>query len=574
MLEWGEQSTMMKILERYRIWMGFFAVGLLWVSPAAGCVFFSSNTFSSVSEFGFTLQWGTSCSTDTLQYTQVDEDPTFLSPLTQSTLGPPAVFGSTTPLSPNTLYYAQVSTNASMAGSVALGSTHTLAALPVSLPINVLSSSQLQPQWDANGNPIGTLFEIATSTDGFLSVFTTSTTINTNLTVNGLDPNTAYSFRLRAKNNDGLWTSTVSLGALATAAELPGTAGTTYSNQTNQGFRLHWTSGTVWWNPSDTFYEAHVSSDSGFGGALVTTSTLALLSDFDSLLEGTTYYSRVRAINRDGLPTSFVNFGSTVTLGPPFYTAESSGTIQSSDGAVVLTVSTGTFAEDYRLVLSTQPQLAPIASPEIPGKIQTAEAKLNNTPTVPRIPLPGIVSEIRAVNTGGAFLSPEGSSQPEVQFIYPSTDGEYVDMGSESKVRALTLAVYRLNEEKNLWVRLPSSRVDPAARTVRVSVSEMGVFSLVGQMDTNLDATYAYPVPFRAKRGDSTITFADLAQRATLRVFSLSGRLIKSLEETDGDGELVWDVRDEEGDPLSSGVYFYLIESSTDKKRGKLVIIR
>ncbi|MBK8575924.1 MAG: T9SS type A sorting domain-containing protein [Elusimicrobia bacterium] len=159
-------------------------------------------------------------------------------------------------------------------------------------------------------------------------------------------------------------------------------------------------------------------------------------------------------------------------------------------------------------------------------------------------------------------------------FVYPALDHETVDMGAGPLVRARTLAVYRLNETKNLWVRLPSSQVDTTAHTVTASAFGVGVFSLVGQQDTSLETTFAYPVPFRAKRGDTTVTFGDLSQRATIRIFNASGALVQTLEEEDGDGELEWDVKDSEGDPLPSGVYFYLIESSADKKRGKLVIIR
>lgn len=561
----------MKRIRQGQVLLGAFVLGILLTTPAASCVYLSTAPFSLVNEMGLTLHWGSLCSTGTVQYSQVDDDPAFLSPFTLATFNPPTVFGSTIPLLPNTLYYAQVSTLASMAGSVALGSTRTLANLPLALPVSVVSTTQLQPQWGQNGNPLGTLYEIQTTSDGFTTVIETTATMNTDIIFNGFSPNTTYSFQVRAVNTDGNQTSFVSLGSTATAAEVPGMTVPRYSHLTVQGFRLHWTSGAVIGNPPDTVYEAQLSPVSGFSHGLVSTSTVQLYADFNGLAEGTTYFARVRAVNREALVTSYQYFGSTGTL--PFYnTSGSSGSIQSPDGAVRFTVSSGTFAEDYRLVLSTTPILTPLGSPELPSLIASAESKLEQNPTLPRTPLPGAVAEIRAMDIGGAFLSPHGNV--EVRFLYPSADGENVDVGSGTKLRARTLSVYRLNEEKALWVRLPSSRVDLNARSVTVSAPGLGVFSVSGQMDTRLETAYAYPVPFRGERGDSAITFGDLAEVATVRVFSLPGRLIKTLEEKDGDGELVWDVRDEEGDPLSSGVYFYLIESPTDKKRGKLVILR
>jgi hypothetical protein len=241
---------------------------------------------------------------------------------------------------------------------------------------------------------------------------------------------------------------------------------------------------------------------------------------------------------------------------------------------VTVIVASGTFSEDYRLYLSTDPVRFPLESPQTPSQIMAAAEKLDGNETVPRTPIPNALAEIRAKDNLGSPLTAPPSNSVDVSFTYPSSDGETVDGGTALPIRVRTLAVYRLNEEKSLWVRLPSSQVDTTLRTVSASSLGLGVFTLVGQLDTSLETSFAYPVPFRAKRGDSTITFGDLSQLATIRIFSASGRWVKTLEETDGDGELVWDVKDDDGDPLPSGVYFFLIESSADKKRGKLVVIR
>lgn len=429
------------------------------------------------------VEWISVCSTVTAQFSQVDDDPGFLSPLTQITLGPPGVFGSTVALIPNTLYYARVSTSPSMVGSLLLGSTPTL-------------------------------------------------------------------------------------------AELPGLTTGSFSDIGVQGFRVDWTSGTSHWNPMDTLYQTEVSTSSSFTGDLITGSTTGLHLTFEGLLEGTTYFAHVRAENRAGIPTAYVDLGSTVTSVTPFITGGSSATIQSPDGVVTILVDSGTFVEDFRLFLTTDPVHSPLGRPEIPAQINLAEGKLGAAGEVARTSITNVISEIRAKDALGNPLSPHSSHPLSVTFVYPSSDGETVTVGGSAVVRAHTLAIYRLSEDKSLWVRLPSSQVDISARTVTASAPGLGVFSLVGQTDTSLETAFAYPVPFLEKRGDRTITFSDLAQKATLRIFSVSGRWVQTLQETDGDGELVWDVRDADGDPLPSGVYFYLLESSADRKRGKLVIVR
>ena len=90
----------------------------------------------------------------------------------------------------------------------------------------------------------------------------------------------------------------------------------------------------------------------------------------------------------------------------------------------------------------------------------------------------------------------------------------------------------------------------------------------------SLDDVFTYPVPFQPSLGHQTITFSNMAQAATVRIYTLSGKLVQTLYETDGDGELSWNVCNSKGSMLSSGVYFYVIKSDTDKKSGKIMIIR
>jgi len=86
--------------------------------------------------------------------------------------------------------------------------------------------------------------------------------------------------------------------------------------------------------------------------------------------------------------------------------------------------------------------------------------------------------------------------------------------------------------------------------------------------------SHAFPVPFMPSRGDTTITFTDLTNTATIKIFTASGQLVATLQETDGDGRYVWDSKSSAGENLASGVYIYEITSPSDSKEGKLVIVR
>ncbi|MBI4055695.1 MAG: T9SS type A sorting domain-containing protein [Elusimicrobia bacterium] len=91
----------------------------------------------------------------------------------------------------------------------------------------------------------------------------------------------------------------------------------------------------------------------------------------------------------------------------------------------------------------------------------------------------------------------------------------------------------------------------------------------------NLIRAHAFPVPFRPSQGHTQITFTRLTPQATVKIFTLSGTLVKTLRKQDGMTDAVqWDVRNESGEKLASGLYLYLIESDGSKKQGKLLIIR
>jgi len=87
---------------------------------------------------------------------------------------------------------------------------------------------------------------------------------------------------------------------------------------------------------------------------------------------------------------------------------------------------------------------------------------------------------------------------------------------------------------------------------------------------------HAYPTPFLHSQGHDRITFAQLPAQATIKIFTLSGRLVKTLSKLDSTDQLVWTpVANEQGSLLASGVYpFIVIQPGVSKKQGKIMIIR
>jgi hypothetical protein len=90
----------------------------------------------------------------------------------------------------------------------------------------------------------------------------------------------------------------------------------------------------------------------------------------------------------------------------------------------------------------------------------------------------------------------------------------------------------------------------------------------------NLDAVHAYPNPVKAGTGPTYVTIAGLPETATVRIFSSTGHLLRTLEEEDGNGGIEWDLKNENGTDVPSGIYIYYIESGSDTRKGKFAVIR
>ncbi len=87
--------------------------------------------------------------------------------------------------------------------------------------------------------------------------------------------------------------------------------------------------------------------------------------------------------------------------------------------------------------------------------------------------------------------------------------------------------------------------------------------------DQTLDSLKVFPKPYKPHDGHRKIYFYGLTDKATVRIYDISGSLVKEIEESDGDGLATWN-----GD-VASGIYIYHISNPQgEQKLGKLSVIR
>jgi hypothetical protein len=89
----------------------------------------------------------------------------------------------------------------------------------------------------------------------------------------------------------------------------------------------------------------------------------------------------------------------------------------------------------------------------------------------------------------------------------------------------------------------------------------------------NLADVYTYPNPYRQGLDTEGITFANLTVEAEVMILTVDGRKIRTLNETNGDGGVVWDGRDAQGNEPAAGIYIYRVRNGSESKWGKLAIV-
>jgi hypothetical protein len=83
-----------------------------------------------------------------------------------------------------------------------------------------------------------------------------------------------------------------------------------------------------------------------------------------------------------------------------------------------------------------------------------------------------------------------------------------------------------------------------------------------------------HPNPWRGNRdGGTPITFANLMGNSTVKIFTISGHLVKTLSTSSS--SVGWDLTNDSGDRVASGFYVYLVANDQDQRaRGQVAIIK
>ena len=220
-----------------------------------------------------------------------------------------------------------------------------------------------------------------------------------------------------------------------------------------------------------------------------------------------------------------------------------------------------------------------------------------NGRTVPNYTLQGEAPYLRILNGQLIVRFPLAASTAQFYFEYdtekylidysPSNLNNNVVLSANSQedgVIQVEAADYRTDRNSPLEMAFSFQNLTDTYEFMRVSYSSYSKSNLLISEGYNLiqtaPSTYrlsqSYPNPFT--EGGTTIEFdMPVTEQITMVILDIRGRVVRTLinnEQRFGYQSVVWDAKNDDGDKVSSGVYFYQIRSTNFNAVGKLVFVK
>ena len=100
----------------------------------------------------------------------------------------------------------------------------------------------------------------------------------------------------------------------------------------------------------------------------------------------------------------------------------------------------------------------------------------------------------------------------------------------------------------------------------------IATFTATAIFEPTLEKAIAYPDPYEANK-HTCIYFDKLSENSTIKIFTIAGELVREIQVKSSPQS--WDVCNDAGEKVASGIYLYLITDPAENKQvGKLGVIR
>ncbi|MDI6781350.1 MAG: transglutaminase domain-containing protein [bacterium] len=151
----------------------------------------------------------------------------------------------------------------------------------------------------------------------------------------------------------------------------------------------------------------------------------------------------------------------------------------------------------------------------------------------------------------------------------------------------LMYRIYRLNNNivPAEWKMVTGSQtVNTASNTVTANVSHLSVYGVFLPTQTQIESSssaetlnnvHAYPNPYKPEKGHDCVYFKNLTQKCLIRIYTVTGELVRDIAVNSPDGTAQWDGKNIAGEDVASEIYIYLITNDKDQRTsGKISVLR
>ena len=83
-----------------------------------------------------------------------------------------------------------------------------------------------------------------------------------------------------------------------------------------------------------------------------------------------------------------------------------------------------------------------------------------------------------------------------------------------------------------------------------------------------------YSAMVETGEGESILEFQKVPDKCTIRIYTLAGDLVKTIDHDDGSGTARWDLMSKDNIQVASGIYLFHVESSYGEHLGRFAVIR
>lgn len=101
-----------------------------------------------------------------------------------------------------------------------------------------------------------------------------------------------------------------------------------------------------------------------------------------------------------------------------------------------------------------------------------------------------------------------------------------------------------------------------------------GILNATETVPLTLENAHVYPNPCNIAKGCLSVRFTKITTQANLKIYTISGELVRSYDKNNAENFITWDLKNDRGSEVASGLYVYYVKTSNSSKKGKLIVIR